>query len=103
MPGLASCFHADVDRLDRSISGEVKACGLARDRNEAQSGLVCVAAPLVVNGFAVGAISIDFPAASKLNPHLDTAVRNTAAQIAREIRKELADKRRSYWFPHQIS
>ena len=101
MPGLTPSSITNVDRLIEQLR-EARACGLARDRNEAQPGLICVAAPLVVNGFAVGAISIGFPAASKPNPHMDTAIRNTAAQIAREIRKELADKRRSYWFPHQI-
>jgi DNA-binding IclR family transcriptional regulator len=101
MPRLTPSSVTDVGQLIEQLR-QVRAHGLAYDRCEAQPGLVCVAAPLVVDGFGVGAVSIGCHESTKLNPQIDTALRNTAARITREIRKGLADRRRSYWFPHQV-
>jgi DNA-binding IclR family transcriptional regulator len=101
MPKLTPSSISNVDQLIEQLR-EVKEFGLARERNEAQPGLACIAAPLVVNGFAVGALSIGYRDESTLSPKVDTALRDTAGQIAREIRTALTDRRRAHWFPRQI-
>jgi DNA-binding IclR family transcriptional regulator len=61
----------------------------ARDCDEAAPGLSCVAAPIVVKGAAVGAVSVAYRSGTSLNPRIDTALRETAAHIAREARPSL--------------
>jgi DNA-binding IclR family transcriptional regulator len=101
MPMLTRDSISNVDELIDQLR-EVKEHGLARERNEAQPGLACVAAPVVVNGFAVGALSIGYREETVLNPQIDNALRDTAAQIAREVRASLTDSRRAHWFPRQL-
>jgi DNA-binding IclR family transcriptional regulator len=101
MPKLTPSSISSVDQLIEQLR-EIKEYGLARERNEAQPGLACIAAPLVVSGFAVGALSIGYRDESTLSPQVETALRDTAGQISRDIRTGLADGRRAHWFPRQI-
>jgi DNA-binding IclR family transcriptional regulator len=101
MPMLTSLSIRNVDQLIAQLR-EIKDDGIARERNEAQPGLACVAAPIIVNGFAVGAISIGYRSSGTLDPKVVTALRDSSARIAREVRDALADRRRASWFPHEL-
>ena len=73
---------------------------LARSCGEARPGLACIASPVLVNGFAVGAISVAYPVGVDLDPRTGTVLRDTTAQLARELRAGLTSGRAS-WFPRQ--
>jgi DNA-binding IclR family transcriptional regulator len=80
---------------------EIRQGALARECEEAQLELACVALPLVVNGFAVGAVSISYRAGSVLDPKIGVALRETTARISREICAGLAEGR-AHWFPREM-
>jgi DNA-binding IclR family transcriptional regulator len=101
MPMLTPSSISSVPELIAELR-IIRESGLARERNEAQPGRACVAAPLLVNGFAVGALSIGHASDTPLDPKVDTALRDTAARIARAIREALTDERRAHWFPYEI-
>jgi DNA-binding IclR family transcriptional regulator len=101
MPMLTPHSISDVSELIAQLR-VIKESGLAREQNEAHPGQACVAAPLLVNGFAVGALSIAHRSDCPLDPKVDTALRDTAARIARDIRDGLADGRRAHWFPYEL-
>ncbi|MFI5436241.1 IclR family transcriptional regulator [Rhodococcus baikonurensis] len=60
--------------------------GIAREHNEAQMGLEGVAAPVVVNGFAVGAIAINHGPNAPASGRVDAALRDTTAQLSAHLR-----------------
>ncbi len=67
----------------------VRTNGIAFDREEAALGLTCVAAPILVDGRPVAAISVS-GATSRFNPSTNAAlVRRAAAQISAEYRETL--------------
>lgn len=59
--------------------------GVSYDREEIALGLVCVAAPIVVKGRAVGAVSASGPAIGYDPVGAAPRVRRTAAAVAREL------------------
>ncbi|MGY1820999.1 IclR family transcriptional regulator [Geodermatophilus sp. SYSU D00079] len=64
--------------------GRVRTTGIAFDREEAALGLTCVAAPILVDGRAVAAISVS-GSTTRFNPSVNAAhVRRAAARIAAE-------------------
>jgi DNA-binding IclR family transcriptional regulator len=97
LPMLTPQSVTDVDKLIAALR-VVKADGVARECNEATPGLSCVASPVVVKGLSVAAVSLAYRSGAPLNPRTETVLRETAAQIARDIRVSLADTRRTYWF-----
>src|SRR5882757_4866950 len=96
MPKLTPGSVSNVDNLIAELH-EVKGHGLARERNEAQPGLSCVAAPVVVRGIAVAAVSVGYVSDTTLNPRVDTALRDTARQIAREVGDSLGTSYQADW------
>ena len=96
MPKLTPASVSNVDNLIAELH-EVKGHGLARERNEAQPGLSCVAAPVVVRGIAVAAVSVGYVSDTTLNPRVDTALRDTARQIAREVGDSLGTSYQADW------
>jgi len=96
MPKLTHGSVSNVDNLIAELH-EVKGHGLARERNEAQPGLSCVAAPVVVRGIAVAAVSVGYRSDTTLNPRVDTALRDTARQIAREVGDSLGTSYQADW------
>ncbi|OXR41251.1 Transcriptional regulator KdgR [Nocardia cerradoensis] len=120
--GKALLAHENLDDLrdflprplpaltPRSITGvevlidelrQVRADGVARECEEAQLGLACLAAPICMNGFAVGAISVGFPMEFAPPPNLAGALRATAAQIGSDVDAGLGGGRER-WFPREI-
>jgi DNA-binding IclR family transcriptional regulator len=99
LPGMTSESVTDPEVLIRQLR-QIRAEGIARERNEAQPGLACHAAPLVMRGFAVGAISVGFPSTGAPPPKLEVALLETAAAIVRDIDAGLAQGRQS-WFPRE--
>ncbi|WP_329445634.1 IclR family transcriptional regulator [Streptomyces canus] len=99
LPALTPHSVTDIDRLIAQLR-PIRQGELAREREEARLGLACVAAPIVVRGFAVGALSVARPADVELDPKTATVLRDTAAHVAREIRRRLAEDRN--WFPHEV-
>ena len=64
----------------------VRANGVAIDREEAALGLSCVAAPIMVKGEVIGAVSMSLPSA-RLNPATNVPlIRRTAENIAADYR-----------------
>jgi len=100
MPRMTPSSVTDVAALLAQLR-EVRQGALARECDEAQPGVACVALPLVVNGFAVGAISLAYRAGAPPDKKIETALRDTAARIARDIQANLADGR-AHWFPREI-
>lgn len=58
---------------------------VAYDREEAQVGLVCVAAPILENGVAIGAVSVSGVATQCNLAAIGTHVRRTAVAISRDL------------------
>lgn len=100
---LPRMTHRSITRVDALISElrKVRDEGVARERDEAQLGLACVAAPVVMNGFAVGAVSVGFP--SELPPprKIEEALRVTAARIVKDLDEGLSHGR-EHWFPREV-
>lgn len=100
LPRLTAKSTTGVDDLIVRLR-QIRAEGVARETEEAQPGLACVAAPIVLNGFAVGAISVGFPAAEPPRVNVSGALRTTARQIVDELRNGLGQGR-EHWFPREI-
>ena len=79
---------------------KVRVEGVARERDEAQVGLSCVGAPVVMHGFAVAAVSVGFPSDVSPPAGLDDALRSTVARIAKDTTAGLAQGR-EHWFPRE--
>lgn len=97
MPMLTPKSIPDVGKLI-ALLRTVKADGLARDCDEATPGLSCVAAPIIVKGSAVGAVSVAYRSGTSLKPSIDTALRETAARIAREARPSQPGQPGTTWY-----
>ncbi len=80
---------------------EVRRTGQAYESGEAQPGLACSAAPILVNGLAVGAVSLCVPGGGAIDVRTGAALRDTVGQIARDVRGRLAEGH-SYWFPRDF-
>jgi len=76
----------------------IRTLGVAHEHNEARLGQACVAAPIVVYGFAVGAISLAHRADVDDATKVENALRDATAQIAKEIAEQLP-LGRAHWFP----
>ncbi|MGH3433759.1 MAG: IclR family transcriptional regulator [Thermocrispum sp.] len=100
LPTMTPNSITDVDVLI-DLLRQVRAEGVARESEEAQLGLACMAAPICMNGFAVGAVSVGFPADLTPPTNLAGALRTTAAQIVRDVDAGLA-KGREHWFPREL-
>lgn len=100
LPTMTLNSITDVEILIEQLR-QVRAEGVARESEEAQLGLACLAAPICMNGFAVGAISAGFPASMAPPPNLAGALRTTAAQITRDVEAGLA-RGREHWFPREL-
>ena len=79
---------------------KVRDGGIAREHEEAQLGLACVAAPLLMNGFAIGALSLGHPSDVDPPAKVENALKATAAQIVSEVQVGLAQGR-DHWFPRE--
>ncbi|MFJ9543765.1 IclR family transcriptional regulator [Streptomyces sp. NPDC101225] len=99
LPTLTPHTITGVDRLIAELR-LIRQGDLAREHQEARLGLACVASPIVVRGFAVGALSVAYPADAELDPRTGTAVRDTTAQLASEITQRLSEH--GDWFPHEV-
>ncbi|BCJ57232.1 IclR family transcriptional regulator [Micromonospora endophytica] len=75
----------DPERLRRELA-EIRATGLAFESEEATVGRACVAAPVVVQGEAVAAMSISVPIAQYRIPQLAAAVKTATLGLARQLR-----------------
>lgn len=72
--------------------------GIARETDEYRPGVSAVGAPVVVNGYAVGAIAAAYPSNASAQPTISRAVRETAAVLARFLRDGLTPEGLR-WFP----
>jgi DNA-binding IclR family transcriptional regulator len=99
LPRLTPRSISDVDQLMDQLR-EVRRRGLASEREEAQPGLACIAAPIIVHSYAAGAVSISYDASLPLNSKVEAGLRDTAAQIGRTIRANLAELKREHWAVH---
>lgn len=97
LPKMTGASVTDVGKLLAELR-KIREGDVARERGEAQLGVACVATPVIVKGFAVCAVSVAYPAGSTVGPQLEPTLRDTAAQISREIRAGLT-RERAHWFP----
>lgn len=100
LPGMTPQSITSVETLISELR-KVRDEGVARESGEAQLGLACVAAPLLMSGFAIGAVSIGFP--SELPPprKVEDALRVTAARIVQDVEDGLSAGR-EHWFPREV-
>lgn len=75
----------DASRLARELA-EIRATGFAFEREEATVGHACVAAPVLVRGAPIAAISISVPISEYRVPQLAAAVNRAALGLARKLR-----------------
>ncbi len=75
----------DPAQLQRELA-QVRATGLAFEREEATPGRECVAAPVLVQGEVVAAMSISVPISAYRMPHLAAAVKTAALGLSRYLR-----------------
>lgn len=73
----------EVPRLLRELT-RVHETGIAQENEESDVGIVGIAAPILVDGRAVGAVGITMPAPVANVPRISGEVRNAARQIARD-------------------
>ncbi|MCW8379734.1 IclR family transcriptional regulator [Streptomyces justiciae] len=85
-----------VDALIKEL-GQVRRLGFAHEHNEARQGLLSLAVPIVMQGFAIGALSVACPEGVRLDPTLTSALRDAAAGIARKGQSLVGHRTR--WFP----
>ncbi len=97
LPGLTQHSIRSAETLLAQL-WQVKETGLSRERDESQAGVACVAAPILVNGYAVGAVSVGHSSGMSSSTKLDAAVRETAGQISRAVRTMVADREHLYPF-----
>jgi DNA-binding IclR family transcriptional regulator len=100
MPRMTAASVTDIRTLREQLA-DVRRSGVARQRGEAQPGLACTAVPLIVNGIAVGAISIAHMGTAGIELNHEAALRETAVQVSREISERLAQGR-MHWFPKEM-
>ncbi|UIJ63956.1 IclR family transcriptional regulator [Amycolatopsis acidiphila] len=87
-------FAAELSRVRRSQ--------VATARGESHRDVTCVAAPILIRGRAVGAVSVSTAARdATVDRALRDAVRVTADRIARDNRKVLAQGH-EHWFPGTV-
>jgi DNA-binding IclR family transcriptional regulator len=101
LPALTSASITDAETLVAQLR-EIQEVGVARDAQEARSGLASLAAPLVVMGSTVGAISLTYPISAA--PMLSTAemmLRDTATRISGDVWSALTDGM-VHLFPREI-
>lgn len=75
----------DPSRLARELA-EARATGLAFEREEATSGRECVAAPVIVHGEVVAAMSISVPVSAYRMTQLAAAVKTATLSLSRHLR-----------------
>jgi DNA-binding IclR family transcriptional regulator len=86
MPSLTPRSITDVGSLISQLR-VIRQEGLARECEEARLGLACVASPIVVRGFAIGAISLTYPVGTSLEAKTGTMLLDATAHLAKEIRQ----------------
>jgi DNA-binding IclR family transcriptional regulator len=99
MPMMTPQSITDVGTLLAQLR-EIQGGAVARESQEALSGVACMAAPVVVRGFAVGAVSVSYRAGARLDPAVETELRETTAHICKGIRAGLTQGRAA-WFPRE--
>ncbi|MGI5131015.1 IclR family transcriptional regulator [Pseudonocardia sp. CA-107938] len=72
---------------------EVRRDGIALEVEEYHLGFSGLGAAIIVNGYAVGALSVAFPSDAPAEPNTSRAVRETAAALARDLRLGLTPDR----------
>lgn len=87
LPRLTSYSIGDRTALVRQLR-EVKDRGIAHADQEAQLNVSCTAAPILVAGVAVGAISLSFPTRSESRTTTEEAVRAAARRITTDARAQ---------------
>jgi len=100
LPALTPHSVTQVDTLISELR-KVRDEGVARECSEAQLGMACMAAPVVMNGFAVGAVSVGYPAELPPPGRLEEALKVTTARIVADLDEGLAQGR-EHWFPREI-
>ncbi|MEU9835029.1 IclR family transcriptional regulator [Streptosporangium sp. NPDC048047] len=82
--------HSIVDpqRLEETI-GQIQAAGLAYEREEAQLGGACIAAPVFGDGMAVAALSVSVPLARFQPTRLAPVVKAAALGISRALARTI--------------
>lgn len=100
LPRMTARSITRVDALIEELR-KVRDSGIAREDGEAQPGLACIAAPVVLNGFAIGAVSLGFQSGAELPPQAERALTTTARRIAEDVDSGLAEGR-EHWFPREV-
>lgn len=99
LPRMTVRSITDVDELIAQLR-KVRDEGIAYEDGEAQPGLACIAAPVLLNGFAIGAVSLGYRSGSNLPERAEQALSMTARRIAEDVDTGLADGR-EHWFPRE--
>ena len=97
LPRLTPRSITAVDELLIELR-KIRAEKIAYESDESQTGVACVAVPVVLQDAAIGAVSVAYDSATRLDFRVEDALRQTTAQIAATCRSGLANGR-SHWFP----
>jgi len=80
--------------------GGVRETGFAYEVEEAERGVACVAAPIIVRGATTGAVSLSRVAPWVWTDEELALLTSAGTAISRDTRSLLDDRRRKRWFPH---
>jgi DNA-binding IclR family transcriptional regulator len=97
---MTSRTVTDADELLAQLR-VIRDVGVGTEFEEARPGIACTAAPVTVNGYAVGAISLAYSPETALPTSLVHALRSTATAVARDVSRSVADGR-LHWFPREL-
>lgn len=100
MPAMTVASITDVGKLMAELR-DVQESGVARESQEAQPGVACIAAQVEVMGSTVAAVSVAYSAGCSPPPSLASALRDTTTRIASEVWVALVQGR-AHWFPYEI-
>ncbi|WP_300400501.1 IclR family transcriptional regulator [Nocardioides sp.] len=100
MPLMSGATVTDVDELVIELR-KVRGDAIAHERDEAQPGVSSSAVPIIIHDFAVGAVSVTYATGADVGAKVQNALRDTAAQIARVCKAEMAQGK-THYFPHEL-
>lgn len=98
MPTMTPASTTSVAELLPELR-RIRAERLAHERNQAQWGMECLAAPVIVYDAAVAAVSVSYDTETKPGTKTQWMLHETACRIANEVRVNLAAH--PHWFPRE--
>jgi DNA-binding IclR family transcriptional regulator len=99
LPALTPKSITDASKLMAQLR-VIRQGELARACEEARPGVACIAAPIVIKGWAVGAVAVSHPVDEPLNPRTGTALLDITSHLVKDDRASVYYAR-ARWNAHE--